>query len=78
MRLKEWKRAVKRGPVRGKVTVRVWHHKTVVSHSCAEVVRGPAIQALITFYAEHLRPDTECRNLLVQHSGSPLLSKHSS
>lgn len=76
MRMQEYKRAIKRGPVRGKLVVRVWHHKTVVAHSCAEVVIGPAIQGMLALYVHHLRPTTDCPNLLVQQSGRALLSKH--
>lgn len=57
MRLKEYRRARKKGAVEGGLPIRVWHHKTVESHSCADVFIGAEVIGLIDDYLHWAAPD---------------------
>lgn len=76
MRVKEYRKALKRGTIDGKLVVEVWNHKTVVSHSSADIVLEPELQGLVVDYVTYLRPDTASKHLLVRSDGQPLLSKN--
>lgn len=73
----EYHRTIKKEAVEGEYVVRVWSHKTVDSHSCADVIFGPEVAQLLKEYVSVIHPDTGCKNLFVQHNGDPMLSKNS-
>lgn len=77
MHLKEYRHVIKKGDVDGEYVVHVWHHKTVDSHSCADVIFGPELAQLLKEYMSVLQLSTGCKNLFVQHNREPMLSKNS-
>lgn len=75
VRLKEYKKGKKKDPVDGDLHVRVSDHKTVDSHSCADIFIDEFTTGLVDDYIHYLRPETKSSCLFVHHTGEPLLSK---